>query len=492
MLGIAASVPLSGIAEQGVLAVRVRSAADQPLSRVRIGTAGDGSTEVADASGRARIRLAIATKPGMRVTLQVVPPPDVVLISPWEGRAIVPSFENESENFVDVIVAARKDKRVLEDASVITAVIAQSMRETAVPTKPVPPAKPTSGFSRPVIQPVIFVAQRGTQPAHGQGTLAQTATQDDPANRADTARQRSTRTALPITEAAAAALGLSRADIARALENWGVDPLTWKLIVLVGRLEFGDSDPFSSVVGDIDGRGISFGPGWWNARDGSLQKLLTRFRAADRKRFDDTMADDREWMENWLVLSAPEALAAVRSHVLRGGGRTARVPEPWRSRFVDLGRHAPFQRIQLELMQPWVERARTIMQRAGLRSNRALAFVFDMTYNQGPSSAVWNALDADREAFTREVGRPPDEQETLLLVAQRAYRRAPEFVRKPIRARRLAFALGQGIVHGQTIDLDSAGFDLRGVDDGEPLPLSGDARTLERLKGDWLPGVSGS
>jgi len=89
-----------GIGRAGVMVLRVRLAADQPLSEVRIGTAGDGSTEFTDATGHARLRLAAQAKPGSRIALRIVDPPHFVFISPWDGWVVAPSFDNDSGNYV--------------------------------------------------------------------------------------------------------------------------------------------------------------------------------------------------------------------------------------------------------------------------------------------------------------------------------------------------------------------------------------------------------
>jgi hypothetical protein len=88
-------------AEQGVLVVHVSDVKDRPMAGVRIATEGDGATgPPTDPAGKTRIRLAPQTRPGMRVTLQIVGAPvkrDLVFISPWDRSARVPSFENESD-----------------------------------------------------------------------------------------------------------------------------------------------------------------------------------------------------------------------------------------------------------------------------------------------------------------------------------------------------------------------------------------------------------
>src|SRR6476469_1597746 len=105
----------AALAEDGVLVVHVTYLDKKPLARVRIGTVGDGSIEVTDVGGRARIQLAPGVKAGQEVALQVVPGENDkdfwVFISPWDQRALVPPFEGGG--VVSVALAKKADKDAL-------------------------------------------------------------------------------------------------------------------------------------------------------------------------------------------------------------------------------------------------------------------------------------------------------------------------------------------------------------------------------------------
>lgn len=483
MAGLAAAWPLPATAERGVLVVHVRLASNEPLPRLRIGTVGDGSIEFTDNAGRARIRLAASTRPGGRVTLQIVPPPDLVMVSPWEGQAIVPSFDDDSGNVVTIVVVQRKDKRMLEDASVLAAAVAAAARASPGVAPPAAPAsRPNSGLGSG------FVRVGWRAGAAAGGLLAQAEQASNSAGPQPSPRPLRTAGSI-ITDRIADLLGLDRSELAQAIDQVNEDSVTWRLVVLTGKLETA-GDPFTMVVGNIDGRGLSFGPLWANARDGSLQRLLRRFREVDADRFGQIMGDDAGWMQQWLEQPDADAFKALSDRALEGP-RATRVREPWRLRFIELGRHPAFQRVQLDAMQPRADRARATLRTVGLRSERALAFVYDLIYQQGLQTPVWAALPADRAAFERELGRSPDEQELLLIAAQRAIARVPGFLRNQVTQRRMAFALGKGSVHGHAIDLEDAGFGMRDIDTGEPIALRGDDAVLERLKAGWIPGQDG-
>lgn len=116
MLSTAAS------AEQGILVVHVSDPLDRPVAGISIGTKGDGSMEITGDDGKARIRLAADTAVGTPVTLMLGPQDELeaseqwVFKSPENGRTSVPSFENESENFVPVVLIRR---RAMEEVAAI-------------------------------------------------------------------------------------------------------------------------------------------------------------------------------------------------------------------------------------------------------------------------------------------------------------------------------------------------------------------------------------
>ena len=48
-----------------------------------------------------------------------------VIVSPWDSRTPVPSFENEAENFVRMVVVESGDRVALENGSVLAALTAK-------------------------------------------------------------------------------------------------------------------------------------------------------------------------------------------------------------------------------------------------------------------------------------------------------------------------------------------------------------------------------
>jgi tetratricopeptide (TPR) repeat protein len=116
-------------AEDRVLVVHVADPKGQPIPGVILSTTGDSSTSPAtDNGGKSRIKLAAQTAPNSEVKLQIIRSPekkDLVFVSPWDSRVRVPPFENESQNFVSVVLIEAGDKAWLEYGIVSASLAAQ-------------------------------------------------------------------------------------------------------------------------------------------------------------------------------------------------------------------------------------------------------------------------------------------------------------------------------------------------------------------------------
>jgi tetratricopeptide (TPR) repeat protein len=110
------------LAETGYLVVHVEDVHGHPVRGVQVGVKGDGGSGTSDPHGTVRIRLAPQTQVKDWVTLQVLHSPpgkDLVLLSPWDARAVVPSFENKSDNFVNVVVVESGDRAALTNPTAL-------------------------------------------------------------------------------------------------------------------------------------------------------------------------------------------------------------------------------------------------------------------------------------------------------------------------------------------------------------------------------------
>jgi tetratricopeptide (TPR) repeat protein len=123
-------------AEEGLLVLHVADTQAVQIPGVVLSTKGDGSVSPPTSrSGRTRIRLAAHTRPGMWVSLQIVKgnsgDMDWVFIDPWSGRVRVPPFENESDNFVPIVLARRTDRSILESSKGLEAIAANILEQLA-------------------------------------------------------------------------------------------------------------------------------------------------------------------------------------------------------------------------------------------------------------------------------------------------------------------------------------------------------------------------
>ena len=128
-------------AEQSVLVVHVKDPQGRPLAAVQLATEGEGSTSpLTDRAGKTRLRLAPQTRAGAWVTLQVVRAPrDLVFVSPWNQRAVVPRFDNETDNYVPITLANRGDRTMLESGAALMA-MAASINKVISPKTPEAPS----------------------------------------------------------------------------------------------------------------------------------------------------------------------------------------------------------------------------------------------------------------------------------------------------------------------------------------------------------------
>ncbi len=130
MAGIA---PL--LAERGILVLNVQDTQGTPIAGVEIGAKGDGGSAVTGKDGKARVPLAAGTKEKSHVDLQIVRPKTLVFIEPWENPVQVPSFENESANYVRVVLAERGQRRLLEDPDALRTITQRINKANSVKAK---------------------------------------------------------------------------------------------------------------------------------------------------------------------------------------------------------------------------------------------------------------------------------------------------------------------------------------------------------------------
>ena len=104
--------------ERRVLNIIVTDAQRRPIPGVRITVHGLASLESTDGVGRAQIVLSPTARPGQWIDLLLVSTPpeynDWVIISPFDGRVLLPNFEQGPSDVVSVVMARRSDRTAME------------------------------------------------------------------------------------------------------------------------------------------------------------------------------------------------------------------------------------------------------------------------------------------------------------------------------------------------------------------------------------------
>jgi hypothetical protein len=228
----------------------------------------------------------------------------------------------------------------------------------------------------------------------------------------------------------------------------GERSLEKKVLAITGAFE---GRGFTNLAGDFDGQGISFGVLQWNFGQGSLPPVLKQMHERDPGRFQEILGPDTDRF--LALLNADRAAQLTFAREINDSHH--RVVEPWRTRFVRLGEHPPFQDVQVTFADRLFRKATTLARDFALRTERAVALMFDIVVQNGsvsPStrSRIMQAR-ADRE---RELGRPPTEREFLEIIAvKRAEAAKPQF-RSDVLARKLCIVRGTGQVHGRSFNLE--------------------------------------
>ncbi|MGE0384489.1 MAG: peptidoglycan-binding protein [Gammaproteobacteria bacterium] len=252
-----------------------------------------------------------------------------------------------------------------------------------------------------------------------------------------------------------------------------VGPITWKALfkrrppapefsaqdlgrrclALSGAFETGEPPPqcFAGLSGDFDGQGLSFGVLQWNVGQRSLQPLMARMLARHRAVVQGIFHDYTAVLQAALAAPQDEQMQFVRriQHPVKHT-----VNEPWRGLLRALGRTPEFQVIQAEAAARLLQAARRDCGAYGVRSQRALALMFDIRVQNGSIGAVTRAqILADFGAGRDDPDPAQAEVRRLRIIANRRAEAAnPRWV-EDVRARKLCIAEGEGTVHGIAYDL---------------------------------------
>jgi hypothetical protein len=230
-------------------------------------------------------------------------------------------------------------------------------------------------------------------------------------------------------------------------------PLAYRCLALTGSFETSAPIPecFAGLSGDFDGQGISLGVCQWNLGQGSLQPLLREMDRTHPGVLEAIFDEHLPVLRAMLREGREEQLTWARS--VQNPRRE--LMEPWRGLFKTLGRREEFQNIQVEAAGHLHRAALKLCETYGVRSERAVALMFDIQVQNGSINELVRAqieqdfrrLEPSGEWETEEVAR-------LRVIANRRAEAAnPRWV-EDVRVRKLAIANGEGTVHGSHYHLD--------------------------------------
>ncbi len=462
----------SAAAEEGILVLQVVDARHHPFANVRIALAGEGgSPQSSDQNGRLRLRLAPNTKPFAWATLLLKGGPsgmDLTFVSPFDepARVRVPPFDNEQDNFDEVVVVKEGDREVLEHGSGRLAVEASSVAAQ----RPAPKSQYRPMFGEPRL---LTVALR----------LGPTGSKENAAADLQEAG----------IVAAAKRFGLSVDDIKAAITYWGGTPLVWRTFMMTASIEAGGMSPFPFV--HATGNDILFGAGSSSLRGCTLQPLLRKFNERDHQSFAEILGkEDAEWINKALNAPCEASSSMILQQMLEGPGA---LRHSWREKFRQLGNNPALQHVQVEEMTRLLKQAQAQALAMGMTSNQAVAYSAYVATEAGPNMipSQQQGFGQDVEAFKRQNGREPDEQEKLLMLANRVAAAAgcasPPF--NPVfLAKAALLSKGEGTVLGRHYDLAEFGIGLTDSQTGAEIPVHHSPETLPKLASGCVPCQSGS
>ena len=131
-------------AEHGFVLVQVQDTQHRPVRGVEIGIEGLGGSKLTGDDGKAKLSIGTAAKEGDWISLAVLHSPpgkDLAMISPWDSRSPIPSFEEKPENFVRVVVVQRGDLTALADGTVLAS-LAEKINKANAPKSAKEPSGP--------------------------------------------------------------------------------------------------------------------------------------------------------------------------------------------------------------------------------------------------------------------------------------------------------------------------------------------------------------
>lgn len=206
---------------------------------------------------------------------------------------------------------------------------------------------------------------------------------------------------------------------------------------------FEGSGGFANLTGNFDGEGISFGILQWNLGQGTLQPLLKEMQKNGPQIFRQYCSvNGVDYSKSILsVMDMKPARAVEWSKSIQHNNKLNQV---YKTIFARLGSNDVFNHIQMKFAENGpMAQAKKDMELFGFKTERALAFCFDVAVqNGGLGHTVWLMVDHKKP-----------EKEVLVDCAKAIASLCRKQYQKDVLSRKLCIANGRGFVHGKAYDL---------------------------------------
>lgn len=227
-----------------------------------------------------------------------------------------------------------------------------------------------------------------------------------------------------------------------------------KCFALTGTFEGGG---YSTLIGNFDGAGMSFGFLQWNFYSGTLQPLLKAMHAAGPetfkkactvfvKTFDKEVDLSGDLLRVCRAMTNAEAVAWISQRQDEGH----RLLPHWTKLFKNLAAVPGFQAVQRQFAQTYWKLALNYMPKFGFKSERGLALLFDICVQAG------SVTNGSLGRYAADPGSKGDEVARMAALARAVqFQDSRKWVQRDLLSRKMTIALGKGIVHGGSFNLET-------------------------------------
>jgi len=205
---------------------------------------------------------------------------------------------------------------------------------------------------------------------------------------------------------------------------------------------------YSTVTGNGDGQGMSFGIIQFNFGQKTLQPLLKDYINNYEKRFEKIFDDKASEFKKVIYdYSNYEQIKWAKSITSSNG----KLESEWSKLFEKLGKDEYNQKLQIKHASSYIKRALSLAKTFDIKTTQGLAFLFDQAVHEWSFKSSISTIKNDVNDYARRYFRRYKEN-------------MPEFERLGVildyvrsndgKNRRFAIRSGRGYVHGKTYDID--------------------------------------